>query len=134
MVTMPRTFIHEHHLVFDIPIRSFLIQHANHNGVDLPEDEIPIGEVDAELHRGRWIVQCPEVDCAGAVLVTTMDPVYMCPDCGSGWYNVVFPKNKAAIEREVLKRKITRKGLVHANWKGETIAELREQTLKAEGD
>ncbi len=133
MVTMPKTFIHEQHNAMPgISMLEYLISNARRNDVPIPSENSDMGTVKARLHRGRWIVDCPESDCFGACVVTSLDPVYFCPDCGSGWYKVIFPKNKAKIEEEVLKRRVTRQGLVHANWEGESLKQLREQTAEAE--
>ena len=91
------------------------------------------GTVKAELYRGLWIARCPEEDCASSATVTSLDPIYACHVCGVGWFHVKFPINRAKIEAEVMKRKIPRKGLVHANWiYGETLKMLRDQTQAAE--
>lgn len=131
MVSMPKTFIHEQHNAMPgVSMSEYLISNARRNDVLIPANVI--GKVKPRLHRGRWIVDCPEEECFGACVVTSIDPIYFCPDCGSGWYEVIFPKNKAKIEEEVLKRRVTRQGLVHANWEGESLKELREQTAEAE--
>ena len=72
--------------------------------------------------------------CNGEVAVTTTWPWMACTDCGAGWFDVVFPENKAQIIAEVMRRKKTGLGLIHANWEpGETMEDLRAQTLAAEG-
>ena len=131
MVMMPKTFIHEQHNAMPgVSMVDYLVSNATRNDVPIPDTVI--GTVKARLNRGRWIADCPEDDCFGACVVTSLDPIYFCPDCGSGWYEVIFPKNKAKIEAEVLKRRVTRRGLVHANWEGESLKTLREQTAEAE--
>ena len=133
MIMMPRTEIQEQHNAMPgVSMLTYLISNAKRCGVPIPASESDKGTVKARLNRGRWIVYCPEDDCFGACVVTSLDPVYFCPDCGSGWYEVIFPRNKARIEEEVMKRRVTRRGLVHANWEGESLKKLREQTHEAE--
>ena len=83
------------------------------------------GEISAEIHRGLWIARCPEKYCSGAMAVTSLDKRIACPSCGAGWFVVQFPSNKLAIENELMKRPIPRGGMVHHNWAGETLVELR---------
>lgn len=146
MVTMPKDRIHEQHDAMPgVSMLHYLSSNSLSHGVPVPEGFT--GTVKAELHWGRWIVRCPADDCAGAVLVTSEDPKSYCPDCGAGWFQVEFPKDLTAIETEVMKRRTTRLGMPHANWdpyggrdkqgrpngKGETLAQLRRQTIEAEG-
>ena len=128
MVTMPKTFIHEQHNAMPgVSMVDYLVSNATRNGIPIPESVT--GTVRAELHRGRWIARC--LECSNACLVTSLDPIYFCPDCGAGWYEVLFPKNKTQIEAELMKRPVERKGLVHVNWSGETMKQLRAETLEA---
>jgi len=121
-------------------IVQFLAGEAMKNGHEVPD--VVIGKVKAELYRGLWIVRCPNVPgCSGAVGVDSINPVCMCPDCGAGWFKVIFPENKGAIEVELLKRPTLMNRMVYANWlptggrsrdgkpngKPETVAALRKQ-------
>ena len=133
MTTMPKREIHEQHQAMPgVKMMDYLVGNAIKQGTDVPEGLV--GEVKAELYRGLWIARC--VECSGACTVTSVDPIYMCPDCGAGWFNVVFPTNKAAIEKELLKRPTRRGGRMdYANWnphaekgKGETLGQLRFET------
>lgn len=111
-----------------VSIAQYLGGIALQNGIPIPE--AVAGAVYAELYRGLWIVRCPASDCSSAATVTSVNPVYFCPDCGIGWFGVVFPGNKAAIQNEVMKRPATRKGLIHANWRrGETMKQLQRETV-----
>lgn len=138
---MPRERIQEHHTAMPgMNIVQFLGREAEKNGFAVPDTMV--GVVRATLYRGLWIVMCPMDGCSGAVGVTSVNPVSLCPDCGAGWFKVLFPKNKAEIEAEVLQRPTTAKGLTYANWtayggrnqdgtpngKGETMSQLRKQT------
>jgi len=133
MVTMPRENIEEQpDAMPGVSMRSYVTQHATRNRRDIPGEDHVEGQVEARLYRGLWITDCPEEGCANACVVSSVEPVYLCPDCGAGWFDVVFPSNKSAIEAEVMKRPITRQGLIHANWfPGETMAQLEAETERA---
>ncbi|MDP2949049.1 MAG: hypothetical protein Q8P22_05885 [Chloroflexota bacterium] len=67
------------------------------------------GKVNAIIDDSRWIVRCPNPACAGALLAPRDTPFFCCVDCGSPennhqWYEVVYPKEKAAIEKLLLAR------------------------------
>lgn len=88
--------------------------------------EHPQGEVQATIGRSDWRVDCPY--CRGALVVEPGEP-YFCPDCamqGNDYkpLTVVFPANRAEIERVLLKRPDpeTRNWLV-----GETVADLERE-------
>lgn len=135
----PQSQIQEHHMVSPLNIVQFLGQEAMKNGIPVPDTVL--GIVKAELHRGLWIVRCPADHCSGAVGVTSVNPISMCPDCGAGWFRVEFPNNKAAIEEELLKRPTLNRRMVYTNWlptggrdkngnpngKPEPVASLRKQ-------
>lgn len=134
---MPRGRIQEQHESMpNVSMRQYIGHYAQRNGLSVPRMDTMQGIVLAELYRGLWIARCPSQECAGACAVTSLSPVYCCPDCGAGWFEVIFPPNKAAIEKEVMKRPETGRGLIHANWDpyggprgtGESMALLREQT------
>lgn len=86
------------------------------------------GEVQAEIVRSHWRVDCPF--CAGAIFVQPGEP-YFCPDCMMQANNfhpmkVIWPENRTAIEAVLVKRPdpLTR------NWlpaKGETLAMLKAE-------
>lgn len=60
-------------------------------------------KVEAYINHGRWIGDCPE--CPAAQIVDPDDPRMLCPNCGGGWFTVVFPppKKKAEIEEQLLR-------------------------------
>lgn len=113
-----------------LPLREFLANHAMALGVPLPRGDVK-GEVKPYVNQGRWVADCPTIGCAGAIVVSVQSPVFYCPDCGNqdndgAWYQVVFPMELEAIERELLKRP-ARDGFraMNRNWKpGETVALL----------
>jgi hypothetical protein len=80
-------------------------------------------------NEGRWIVECP--DCRGAQLACLTDPRFMCHCCAnignSGhWRPVVWPKNKARLEKILHARDI-----VNQNWyPGESIRQLVAENLE----
>ena len=145
MVTMPRGAIEEQHdAMLGVTMLQYLGASFRGNKRTLPDRKNVEGSVRAELYRGLWIARCPHADCSDACAVTTETPVYACPACGAGWFKVLFPDNKAAIEAEVMKRPAHRNGnLIHANWnpyggrnrKGEldgtpeTMYRLRQDTV-----
>ncbi len=106
----------------------------------------------AFIERGRWLVLC---ECNGGVWVEPEDPITFCHTCGNKRSGgaarpVTFPKNRAAIEAEILRRPVhdILIGLsevsraLHARpvlrglgreWRvGETKADLKKQRNKAE--
>ena len=131
MVTMPKTQIEEQHDAMPgVSMQEYCGHIALNNRVPFPEQDHYEGEVNAELHRGLWIARCPEASCSSAWAVSSVDPKFFCGECGAGWFTVIFPPNKAAIQRDVMKRPVPRRGLIHANWlPGETMAQLRAETL-----
>jgi len=92
------------------------------------------GTVKAEVNHGRWIITCPTAGCGGAVVACKADMVFMCPYCANrdnngSWYRVVFPRDKAQIEAQLIKRPDARK----RNWEiGETVTDLANEN-KARG-
>jgi hypothetical protein len=112
--------------------RQYLRAHAQG---PLPDDNIFVGSVKAEVSAGLWIARCPSPFCSGAVAVTSLDPVTCCTDCGFGWLHVIFPENKAAISKELERRPMVGFRMMFANWSatagpkggGETLAQLRKQ-------
>lgn len=54
--------------------------------------------VHARIDAGRWVADCP---CASAQVVTPTDPRMCCPECGAGWFRLVFPADPGVAEQEV---------------------------------
>lgn len=80
-----------------------------------------IGSVPAEVNQGRWVVQCPDLDCPCAILASDTDRRFVCPYCGAGVFAVDWPADHAAIEASLLERPVkdTR------NWTaGESVDDL----------
>ena len=130
-------YIVEHHLWQRQPLWEFIAGYwlAREFGPPPPFADSQ-GFLDAEINQGRWLVECPQ-KCGGAITVTSQAPYFLCPYCGSDenlgkWYNVRFPSDKVAIERELLRRPA--KDNHHAttrNWRsGETVAALRAENQK----
>ena len=80
-------------------------------------------KVYARLNWGRWIADCP--DCNGAEMVYE-GRAFICGSCfpaylGGTKHEVVFPPEKAEIDRAVLGRPVA-----NMNWeRGETVAFLK---------
>lgn len=139
MTTMPLDRIEEQHNAMPgVSMSQYVVGAAVRQGTRVPPQDSFVGDISAELYRGLWIVRCAE--CSGSCAVTSVTPVYMCPDCGDGWFHVIFPKNKTKIETEVLKRPNIRGRLFFANWlpigldgKPESLEKLRKETIVLKG-
>ena len=85
---------------------------------------VVIGEVEATINHGRWIVECPDPDCTGATLASETLPQFVCPYCAYGIFTVVWPNQRAGIENALDERPVkdTR------NWTPtETVGDLRKE-------
>lgn len=83
------------------------------------------------LNHGRWVINCPSIDCGGAVLVLPWQTVAVCdcrdrsfcqhgPYCGT-IIGLDWPADRAQIEATVSQRSI-----VNRNWQPwETVDQLR---------
>ena len=100
---------------------------------DPTEDNI-LGEVSARINHGRWIADC--AGCNSALVVDLTELVFMCVECGNNhnggkWLRVTVPRNRKAIETELLKRPINGRNpaeAVNRNWEpGETVATLKQE-------
>jgi len=84
--------------------------------------------VEVHLSDGRWCVMCP--DCNGAQIACPDDRRFMCNECANVvadglWRPVVWPANRAAIEKLVAMRPQKAQ-----NWlPGETVAFLRTENI-----
>jgi hypothetical protein len=56
------------------------------------------GSVYAQINHGRWVANC---SCMSAQVVTPADPRMWCPECGLGWWQIVFPADVAAVEQSL---------------------------------
>ena len=92
------------------------------------------GEVPARINHGRWLVDC--AGCNSALVVDLGQPVFMCVECGNNhndrkWLRVIVPRNRKAIETELLKRPWNGRNPADAknrNWEpGETVATLKQE-------
>lgn len=86
---------------------------------------VSIGDVHVRVNHGRWIIDCPVDGCTGASLAIDGDRRFICADCHSGPYRVVWPpaNTRSKVEAALL----VRPG--HArNWfPGESVARLRAE-------
>ena len=83
------------------------------------------GEVAARINHGRWLVDCS--GCNSALVVDLSELVFMCVECGNAgnegkWFNVIVPRNRKAIETELLKRP----------WNGRNPAEAISHQISAD--
>ena len=97
-----------------------------------PIPAMPVGILPkymARVNRGRWIIDCNH--CNSALDVTPADTVAICIECGTEWFEVTFPFEKATIEHLLLKRPGNlREGFANSNWvPGESVADLRAENL-----
>ena len=100
---------------------------------DPAEDNIS-GEVSARINHGRWLVDCG--GCNSALVVDLAQPFFMCVECGNNhnqrkWLRVIIPRNRKAIEDELLKRPWNGRNpaeAVNRNWEpGESVATLKQE-------
>ncbi len=106
-------------------------------GRELPSLAEHAGELDARIEQGRWVVGCPNLNEAGdpcntSILASMATPFFICVECGSPenrhrWYAVAFPREKAAIEANLLVRPALKSfDAINRNWKpGETLADIQ---------
>ena len=124
-------FIVEHESWHKASLETLVRDAMKNNGLGAPP---PLSHVQnklwAEVNHGRWIVTCPS-RCGGAIIVSSHQPLFLCPDCGSSenggkWYNVIFPANKEAIEKLLLKRPaFNPMRAANRNWKpDESVSDL----------
>jgi len=97
-----------------------------------PEKFAPGIAVPAEVAQSRWLARCPDEDCAGAELVSKVDPRFWCCSCqnahvGGLWLRVVFPKNHEQIEALLLERPSPN----NRSWNvGESVRDLKFENLE----
>ena len=92
------------------------------------------GKVAARINHGRWLVDC--AGCNSALVISLSELVFMCVECGNAanggkWFAVTIPRNRKAIEDELLKRPWNGRNpasAINRNWEpGETVATLRQE-------
>ena len=95
------------------------------------------GEVSARINHGRWLVDCG--GCNSALVVDLSELVFMCVECGNNhndrkWLRVIIPRNRKAIEAELLKRPWNGRNpaeAVNRNWTpGETVVALKQENTE----
>lgn len=78
----------------------------------------PVGTVKARVNHGRWVADCPA--CPSAQLA---GETFVCADCGSGPFTVVWPRSAGKIEDALEVRPVANR-----NWNpGESLARLRAE-------
>lgn len=124
MISYQRIVEHEDRQ--SLPVREWLRQNAVRNGLVPPPASRIVGTVNAMVNHGRWIVRCPTPWCNNAVVASFREPVFWCFENDAGWFTVIFPATKQAIERTLLMREVR-----HRNWEvGESVADLRLENLR----
>jgi hypothetical protein len=66
---------------------------------------IPVGQgmlleqrIYPRVNHSRWVADCT---CMSAQIVTPADPRMWCVECGTGWWQLVFPEDVDAVEQEM---------------------------------
>ena len=92
----------------------------------------PLPQYQARINWGRWIVDC--LHCNSALDVTPTETQGICLDCGTEWFEIVFPSTpiKQGIETALLKRPGKRGGLFpNSNWDpGQAVADLHRDNQR----
>lgn len=70
-----------------------------HRRVPVPAGTVLGTQLWARIDAGRWIADCT---CKSAQIISPDDPRYACPECGAGWYDLIFPEDIAAAEAAAL--------------------------------
>jgi len=101
-----------------------------------PPPEAVQGQVLAVINYGRWIVDCPADGCRGAVVASLVTREFFCTECGSREnygkvYRVVFPRFRAALEKELIKRPSRVPfSAEHRNWTpSESLAAIKAENI-----
>lgn len=128
--------IQEHEHRQQVPWRRFLQETWNSKGgmgKRMPQETNVLGLVRAFVNHGRWLASCPMQGCNAAYIVSSADPMLFCAECGGGWWRVVFPLDKRAIEEQLLKRPGKSNPFADVetrNWiPGETVEDLVRENL-----
>ena len=83
----------------------------------------------ARANAGRWIADCPQSGCDGAMYVNFDDPRFFCCECRNAGFGgvpvkIALPKDREAIEAVLLERPVP----ATRNWTpGETIGQLEAE-------
>ena len=76
----------------------------------------------AYLNHGRWVVDCPDPDCAGAELA---QQVFVCSNC-KRMAEVVWPGDKMLIDAATAVRPVPQT----RNWTpAETVSDLQQENI-----
>ena len=102
-----------------------------------PTGDNTAGQVAARINHGRWLGDCG--GCNSALVIDLSEPVFMCVECANAgnegrWFAVTVPRNRKAIEDELLKRPWNGRNpseAVNRNWEpGETVAALKQENTE----
>lgn len=86
-----------------------------------------VGTLAVRVNHGRWIVDCPEDQCPGAMLASDEDRRFVCPYCASGPWAVVWPEERETIESLLGARRVKET----RNWQpGEPVAALEAENAE----
>ncbi|WP_405769332.1 transposase [Actinacidiphila glaucinigra] len=67
--------------------------------IQAPEGMILGHRLWARINHGRWVADCP---CGSAQVVSPADRRFACPECGAGWFPIVFPADVDAAEASIV--------------------------------
>ena len=114
------------------PLQTFIAGARGRLGLAMTAQTDIRGTVEAYVNHGRWIVNCPAPGCNSAIIASSQDRRFLCAECDSGWYTVVFPPEKMTIEILLLRRPLDRNGLAPSrNWRpGETVIRLVAENVR----
>ena len=76
---------------------------------------------EAYVNQGRWVADCPDVDCSEAHKVAPGD-WFGCSNCGA-IAEVSFPDNHAQIDAVLSMRRVPQT----RNWTDETVHDLEQE-------
>ena len=94
------------------------------NGPEPRGDEVVGAPVAVIVNHGRWLVECPGLDCSDAQHASRDDHRFFCVSCYNAfvdtrWIPVTWPDDPDAIDRALSVRP-----LPYRNWNGEPIDAL----------
>ena len=92
--------------------------------IDPSSADVAGSPVAVTVNYGRWIVDCPGVDCSGAQIASRDDHRFFCVTCGNNFVGgrflpVTWPDDPDAIDAALSVRPVQ-----FRNWTGEPVDDL----------